>query len=114
MFKTIALLRCKPGLTREAFVDYYETKHAPLIRSLLPGIVDYRRNFVDREGLFEFGGAAPIDFDVVTELWFEDRAAYDRFIARCAEPEIAQRIADDEENLFDRTASRMMIVEERA
>lgn len=113
MHKCIALLKRKPGLSRQAFIDYYETRHAVLIRELLPEIVEYRRNYIERDGLFEFGGAAPIDFDVITEIWLEDRAAYDRFIARATEPEIARRIAEDEENVFDRSASRMMVVEER-
>jgi len=113
MFKCIALLKCKFGLSREAFIDYYETRHSALIRRLLPGILEYRRNFVDREGMFVFDGAGPIDFDVVTEMWFADRAAYDRFLAKASEPEIARLIAEDEEKLFDRAVTRMMIVDER-
>jgi hypothetical protein len=81
MFKCIALLKRKPDLSREAFIDYYETQHAPLIRRLLPGILDYRRNYVDLEGAFIFPDAAPIDFDVITEIWLADRPAYDRFTA---------------------------------
>jgi len=111
MLKCIALLKRREGMSREAFIDYYETRHAPLIASLAPQILDYRRNFVAADGRFEFGTA--IDFDCVTELFFADRAAYELFAARCAEPEVAQRIADDEEHVFDRAASRMMIVEER-
>lgn len=113
MFKCIALLKRKSGLSRDAFIDYYEARHAPLIRRLLPGILDYRRNYVDLGGAFLFPGAAPIDFDVVTEIWLADRAAYDRFTAVAAQPDIAQRIAADEENLFDRSASRMFMVEEQ-
>lgn len=113
MIKAIALLRRKPSITREAFVDYYETRHAALIRRLLPGIVEYRRNFVIREGAYLFPDAAPIDFDVITELWFADRAAYDAAMAKAAEPGTARLIAEDEENLFDRRATRMFLVEER-
>jgi len=113
MFKCIALLKRKPGLSRAAFIDYYETQHAPLIRRLLPGIIDYRRNYVDLEGAFLFPGAAPIDFDVITEIWLADKAAYDRFTAAAAEAAIAQQIAEDEENFLDRPATRMMVVEER-
>ncbi len=113
MYKCIALLKCKPGLSREAFVDYYETRHSVLIRKLLPGILAYRRNYVDLAGAFVFPDAAPIDFDVITEIWLADREAYERFTAKAAEPEIARLIAEDEENLFDRGASRMFVVEER-
>lgn len=111
MLKCVALLKRKAGMPQDAFVAYYETRHAPLIISLAPQILAYRRNYVDRAGAFEFGGAT-IDFDVVTELFFADRAAYDSFAARCAEPDVARQIAEDEENVFDRTATRMMVVEE--
>jgi uncharacterized protein (TIGR02118 family) len=111
MIKVIALLRCKAGLSREAFIAYYETRHAPLIRSLLPGIADYRRNYVDRAGAFE-SPVAGIDFDSVTEMRFASRADYDAFLARAAEPEVARAIAEDEENVFDRAATRMFVVDE--
>jgi len=111
MLKAIALLRRKPGLSREQFIAYYEARHAPLIRSLLPEIADYRRNYVDREGVFESAVAA-IDFDSVTEMRFADRAAYQRFLARAAEPAVAAAIAADEENVFDRAATRMFVVDE--
>lgn len=114
MFKCIALLRRKPDLSRTDFIDYYETRHSVLIRKLLPEILDYRRNYVEREGAFLFPAASPIDFDVITELWFADREAYDRFAAKAGEPDIARQIAEDEENLFDRNATRMFTVEERA
>ncbi|SFR91611.1 nuclear transport factor 2 family protein [Sphingomonas jatrophae] len=110
MLKCIALLKRKPGLSDEALVAYYEGRHAPLIVGLCPQILAYRRNFVQAEGRFEFGAA--IDFDVVTELYFADRTAYDAFVARNAEPEVARLIAEDEENVFDRAATRMMVVEE--
>ena len=113
MFKCIALLKRKPSLSRGEFIDYYENKHSVLIKSLLPDILGYRRNFLDLDGTFVSPGAAPIDFDVITELWFADRAGYDRFLAKAAEPETARRIAEDEENVFDRSATRMFVVEER-
>lgn len=111
MIKAIALLRRKHGLSREQFIAYYETRHAPLIRSLLPGIEDYRRNYVGRTGAFESDVAA-IDFDSVTEMRFASRASYEAFLARAADPEIARLIAEDEENVFDRAATRMFVVDE--
>jgi uncharacterized protein (TIGR02118 family) len=113
MFKCIALLKAKPGLTRAALIEYYETKHAPLIRSLLPEIERYTRNFLCEGDRFTNQNASAVDFDVVTEMWFADRAAYDRFVARATEPDIAAQIAADEENVFDRTRTRMFVVEER-
>lgn len=113
MFKCIAMLKKKSGLSRDEFIEYYENKHSVLIRSLLPGIADYRRNFVDRNGAFVVPGAPPLDFDVITELWFADRETYGAFVAKAQEPDIARQIAEDEENLFDRSATRMFVVDER-
>lgn len=112
MFKCIALLKGRGDLTRDQLIEYYETHHAPLILRLMPEIVYYKRNFIQPEGSFEFG--ATRDFDVVTEIGFADRASYDRFVERSADPEVARQIAEDEENVFDRTATRMYVVEERA
>ena len=113
MFKCIALLKRKEGLTKAQFVDYYENHHAPLIKRLFPSIVDYRRNFVDLEGAF-LSPTSAVDFDAVTEIWFADRAAYDTFLAENAKPDIARRVAEDEENVFERSATRMFVVEETA
>ncbi|WP_353227300.1 nuclear transport factor 2 family protein [Novosphingobium sp.] len=111
MIKAIALLRRRADLSRAEFISYYETRHAPLIRSLFPEIIAYARNYVDRDGAFD-SAVAPIDFDSVTEMRFASRASYDRFLARSAEPAVAKAIADDEENVFDRSATRMMVVDE--
>ena len=111
MFKCIALLKKRTDLSREAFIEYYETQHAVLIRSLFPQIQTYRRNYLELEGLFQFDGSAAIDFDVITEIIFADRTAYEEFLSLNADPLIAQRIAQDELNLFDRSATRMFSVE---
>ncbi len=113
MFKCIALLRRRSDISHDAFVDYYERQHAQLILRLLPGIADYRRNYVQREGAF-LSLEAPVDFDSVTEIHFADRAAYDRFLTTAADPDIARQIAEDEANFLDRAATRMFVVDERA
>lgn len=112
MIKTIALLKSKAGLSRVQFVDYYENRHAPFIRSMLPGIVEYRRNYIDLDDAHVFPGAAPIDFDVITEIWFADRAAYDEAMAVLARPDNWAALVADEENLFDRDKTRMFVVRE--
>jgi uncharacterized protein (TIGR02118 family) len=113
MIKTIAFLKRKTGLSPEAFIDYYETRHAPLILSIAPQICDYRRNFLLAEGAIVAPGAALPDFDVVTELWFADQAAFTAAMAAFTDPVNAQRIAADEENVFDRAHTRFYTVEER-
>jgi EthD domain len=113
MVKNIAFLKCKAGLSREAFIDYYESKHVPLILGIAPQIAEYRRNFLIRDGAIEMPGAAPLDFDVVTELWYADRESYRAAMAAFTDPVNAARIARDEENLFDRSRTRFFEVDER-
>lgn len=112
-FKVIALLKRRADLTREQFIDYYETRHVPLILELTPGIAAYRRNFADFEGAYAFPEAAPFDFDVVTELWYADRAAYEHAMEVTATPEVWARIEADEQNFLDRGKTRLFVVEER-
>lgn len=111
-FKVIAMLRKKAGLSQADFIAYYEQHHAPLILQLLPGIVEYRRNFAQFEHAYAFESAAAFDFDVLTEIRFRDRASYDAAMATAAHPDIAQRIADDEAQFLDRSGSRMFTVQE--
>ncbi len=113
MIKTIALLKAKPGVSRAEFVAYYEANHAPLVLSLMPGIVEYRRNYPQAEGAFAFAETPPFDYDSVTEIWYADRARYDAAIAAVSQPEAAARLAADEENFIDRARTRMFVVEER-
>ena len=112
MIKTVAFLKCKAGLSREAFMQYYETRHVPLILSIAPQICDYRRNYLVTEGAILAPGAITPDFDVVTELWFPDRGAFDSAMAAFTTPMNAERIARDEENLFDRSRTRFFVVDE--
>jgi uncharacterized protein (TIGR02118 family) len=113
MVKTIAFLKKKAGLSREAFIEYYETRHVPLILEIAPQISEYRRNFLIEHGAIIASGAPPLDFDVVTELCYPDREAYAAAMAAFTLPENAQRIARDEENVFDRSRTRFFEVDER-
>jgi hypothetical protein len=113
MIKTIAFLKRKAGMSQAAFEDYYETRHAPLILSIAPQVSEYRRNFLRSEGAIVMPGLAALDFDVVTELWYADEAAYAAALAAFTDPVNAQRIAADEENVFDRAYTRFYVVDER-
>ena len=112
MFKAIALLKAKPGLSREAFIEYYENCHVPLILELQPQIVEYRRNFLLDDGAIIAPGASAPDFDVITEIWYADRAGYEAAMADYARPEVSSRIVRDEENFLDRSKTRFFLVEE--
>lgn len=111
-FKVISLLKARADIDRAAFVDYYETHHAPLVIELMPGILTYRRNYVQAEGGFAFEATPDFDYDSVTEIWFRDRAAYEEALAVLLSPANAARLAADEERFLDRSKTRLMIVDE--
>ena len=111
MFKVIALLSKKPDLSRDEFIEYYETKHVPLIRELLPKIQEYRRGFLDLNGAIIPAGMSAPDFDVITEFWFADRAAGENTLATYGGP-VGETIRQDEENFLDRSKMRFIVVDE--
>ena len=109
MFKVLAFLSKREGVKTRAFIDYYENKHVPLICSLAPTPVVYKRRYV-LERLTNEGGA--IDFDVVTELGFADRAAYLAWMAKLSAPGAGEQVAADEAKFLDRSRTRAYVVEE--
>jgi len=110
MFKTVTLLKRRPDLSMEEFIAYYESAHARIGERYLAGrALHYTRRFLHP--------LAPADgadkpYDVVMEIGFADRAAFDATIAALSEPDVAAEIAEDEERLFDRAQNRMFFLEE--
>jgi uncharacterized protein (TIGR02118 family) len=118
MIKFVALLKKKDGMSREEFIDYYETKHVPLMSTLLPPFKAYKRNYLIKDEMFVAGHTAdasttPPWFDVITEIWYESRKEYDAMGAMTEDPETGARIKRDEENFLDRGKITMFLVDER-
>ncbi|MFB3813337.1 MAG: EthD domain-containing protein [Terriglobales bacterium] len=111
MFKTLWLLKRKEGMSKADFIDYYENKHSKLVKYAI-GARHYVRRYVTP--LYSAPECADEDlgFDVVMELWFDDRAAFEAAMVNLSRPEIAAEIKADEEKLFDRSRIRAVYVEE--
>ncbi|WP_332899148.1 EthD domain-containing protein [Haladaptatus sp. CMSO5] len=63
MYKHVALLVRKEGMSHEAFVDYWQTNHVPIAREI--------------EGVVKYATVLPVtpeaaEFDGLAELYFED------------------------------------------
>jgi uncharacterized protein (TIGR02118 family) len=110
MPKLFAFITARPDLSREAFVDYYETQHAPLVRRLLPMIVDYRRNYVN-DDLLPFSDSER-DYDVITEMWFESDEQLEAFWSRIRQPDVLAEIRRDEANFLISDRTRMIGADE--
>lgn len=118
----VCLLKKKPGMSRAAFITYYETGHALLALKLLaknghPLFAQYRRSFPVVGGQFALGDASSalpeIGFDAMTEIWFWTQADYRQFQDLCSQNEIGSALGADEENLFDRNSIMMLLTDER-
>ena len=48
MFKTVCLLKRRPGMSLEEFKDYYENYHSKIGEKVLPDGVHYVRRYVQQ------------------------------------------------------------------
>lgn len=112
MFKVFGFLSKKEGITTQAFIDYYENHHVPLICRLAPTPNVYKRNYLSRGDELNRGDNA-IDFDVVTELVFPDRAAYLEWRAALSKPGSGEQVVADEVKFLDRSRTMACIIDER-
>src|SRR3954462_10021260 len=112
MFKIMAFLTRREDVETQAFIEYYETHHVPLIRSLAPTPIGYRRSYLVRGDELNIEGDE-IGFAVVTELVFPARSAYlawGRALAASTAGEPV--ISDDESRFLDRARTKAYVVDE--
>ncbi|MFN3231821.1 MAG: EthD domain-containing protein [Alphaproteobacteria bacterium] len=112
MFKTVCLLKRRAGMSFEDFQAYYETHHRKIGEKVLPHDVRYMRRYLHPVPNPVTGESPELEFDVLTEMWFDTQEAFDAAMAALGEPEIAAEIAEDEEKLFDRSKIRFCTIEE--
>ena len=101
MLKVFAFLTKRDDLDVQALIDYYENHHVPPALSLAAAPKVYKRNYIDRDDELSRDDPA-VDFDVITELVFEDRAGFLDWVASLGVAEIAA----DEARFLDRTRTR--------
>ncbi|OHV28868.1 ethyl tert-butyl ether degradation protein EthD [Pseudofrankia sp. EUN1h] len=109
------LLKRKPGLSLADFVDHYENVHVPLVEKLATRATHYERHFLHPMGDLVAGGE-PLEpeYDVVTEIWYDDMAAFtaEQRDAR-QQPDLVAAVIADEKVLFDRARTRVAFAEDR-
>ena len=103
MFKAVCLLKRRPGMSFEAFVDYYENHHAKLAAKWVPTQRQYHRRYIRPMVNPITGEVAELDYDVITEMWFDDEASFQTAMAALSQPEAQAEITADEALLFDRS-----------
>jgi uncharacterized protein (TIGR02118 family) len=109
MLKVFAFLTKRDAISTRAFIDYYENHHIPLVLGLAPTPAVYKRNYLMRGDEFKREDDT-IDFDVITELVFNDRTEFVAWLETLGVDEIAA----DEERFLDRSRTRAYMIEEHA
>jgi hypothetical protein len=112
MLKIFAFLTKREDIETRAFIEYYENHHVPLICSLAPTPIVYKRNYIVRSDEFNTEEGGTIDFDVVTELVFPDRAAYLAWGAAVGTGAPGEQVAADELKFLDPSRTRAYVIEE--
>jgi hypothetical protein len=111
-YKILLFMKRRPGMTFEAFRDYYENQHAPLCVKYASGISRYVRRFLTPHPNPETGASEELPFDVITELWFADEAIFRGTVEYLATSIMPDEVVEDEKRLFDRSKTRMATVVE--
>lgn len=114
---TFCLVRW-PELTREAFQDYWFTKHAPLVRkhSATLGLRRYvQLHSFDpalSEGIRTSRGG-PEQYDGVAELWWDSFDALAKHLSNPAAAEAGRDLLEDERKFIDLARSPLWWGEEK-
>jgi uncharacterized protein (TIGR02118 family) len=103
MVKMVAFFKRKPGMSVEAFQQYWRTTHADLVAKM-PGIRRYVQSHTLTSG-YRNGEPA---YDGVAEVWFDDTRAM-RALATTAE---YAAVRADEPNFIDLSTMGSIITEE--
>jgi hypothetical protein len=111
-FKVLIFLKRRPGMSLEAFRDYYEGVHSKLCEGYSRGARRYVRRYVQPRPNSLTGKDDELEFDVITELWFEDRAVFEKAVYHASRGELPAAVLADEERLFDRSKTRYATVVE--
>ncbi len=106
MIKLMLFMKRRGDLSLAAFREHYETSHVKLTFENLPEMRKHVRNYVVTRH-----GEPELDYDVITECWFDDWDAMKKTAALLAGEKRAI-IQADEEKFLDRSVSRMHVVEE--
>jgi hypothetical protein len=111
MLKLFGFLTKREDIETQAFIDYYEKNHVPMICSLAPTPIVYKRNYLVRGDEFNREGDE-IGFDVVTELVFPDRSTYLAWSAAVGTGAADESVGADESNFLDRPRTKACVIEE--
>jgi hypothetical protein len=112
MIKQILLLKRRPGMSMEDFKKYYENHHVKIVEKYMTPAKRYVRRYVKPQKNPMTGQVVELDFDVVTEIWWESKADMEAVGKKLAAANLYPVIHEDEKQLFASHDNRTFTVEE--
>ncbi|PVI07316.1 hypothetical protein DM02DRAFT_608867 [Periconia macrospinosa] len=127
-FSIIVFVTRKPTITPEAFKDYWENHHIPLLQSLTGDLFprEHKRLYFARAERKGFGGPAnkdkpllilrgspeDFDFDATAELTWENEQTFHKFYKAVHRSETQAKLVKDEEIFLDPGKMRTVVIRE--
>lgn len=111
-YKIFLFMKRRSDISVADFRDYYENRHIPLCMKYMSGVKRYFRRYLDHQPHPETGSGEDLGYDVVTELWFDDKAVYEGTLKHLTTNIMPDEIVNDEKNFFDRSSFRTATVVE--
>ncbi len=112
MLKQVCLLKRRPGMTRQEFIDYYENRHSKIGEPHLGLCRRYVRRYIVPEKNPMTKEIVEPPYDVVMELWWDSRADFEATMKKFGEGDLFQRILEDEKHIFASHDNPVTTVEE--
>ncbi len=105
--KIIIGLKRRSGMSVQEFRNYYENVHTRVAgKYTQPGMVYYARRYLDPLPHLDTKEFHEPEFDVITELWYDDPKAAAGLVWMVSEGKLPADVFEDEHNLFDRKKTR--------
>jgi hypothetical protein len=117
MLKQVVFLKKRADMSREQFMDYYETQHTQLSRRMgakpaLPNAQRYVRRYLTPVPNPLTREVIDPGYDCVMEIWWNSRADFDAAMQGLSNPDMLQARLDDELRLFATNSNPVCLVEE--
>lgn len=105
-YNILIFLKRRPGMALDEFRDYYENHHVPLCMKYMAGARRYFRRYIHTQTETE------LEFDVITELWFDDRTAFENALNFAGRGILPKEVIADEARFLDRSKTKFTWVVE--
>ena len=117
-FTVYAFTARKPGMTMEAFKDYYENHHVPYFLKLVDGpkyISKYDRSYVQKKedenvpGVYS-GFASDWEYDCIVRVVYRSESAFKEMLKNLEG--VQDKISEDEKNFLNPEKMKVIFVGE--